>query len=61
MLFYIMLIPNFIVLGKFIKGWHAMGLTYKDSGVNVEGGNNFVNKIAPFVKKSFTDRVWEQS
>jgi len=34
-----------------------MGLTYKDSGVDVEGGNNFVKKIAPFVKKTFTERV----
>jgi phosphoribosylformylglycinamidine cyclo-ligase len=34
-----------------------MGLTYRDSGVDVEGGNNFVKKIAPHVKKTFTERV----
>ncbi len=34
-----------------------MGLTYKDSGVDVEGGNSFVKKIAPFVKSTFSDRV----
>lgn len=34
-----------------------MGLTYKDSGVNVEGGNNFVRRIAPIVKATFSDRV----
>ncbi|MCU0848667.1 MAG: phosphoribosylformylglycinamidine cyclo-ligase [Spirochaetes bacterium] len=34
-----------------------MGITYKDSGVDVEGGNNFVKRIAPIVKKTFSDRV----
>ena len=34
-----------------------MGLTYKDSGVNIEGGNNFVKKITPFVKETFSKRV----
>jgi phosphoribosylformylglycinamidine cyclo-ligase len=34
-----------------------MGLTYKDSGVDVEGGNRFVRRIAPIVKETFTDRV----
>lgn len=34
-----------------------MGLTYKDSGVDVDGGNRFVRRIAPIVKKTFTDRV----
>jgi len=34
-----------------------MGLTYKESGVDVEGGNNFVRRIAPLVKKTFSDRV----
>ena len=34
-----------------------MGLTYKKSGVDVEGGNSFVKKIAPLVKSTFTDRV----
>ncbi len=34
-----------------------MGLTYMDSGVNVEGGNRFVKKIAPFVKDTFSERV----
>jgi phosphoribosylformylglycinamidine cyclo-ligase len=34
-----------------------MGLTYKDSGVNIEAGNNFVKRITPFVKKTYTERV----
>ena len=34
-----------------------MGLTYKDSGVNIEGGNSFVKKITPFVKETFSKRV----
>ena len=34
-----------------------MGLTYKDSGVNIESGNNFVKRISPFVKSTFSDRV----
>jgi phosphoribosylformylglycinamidine cyclo-ligase len=34
-----------------------MGLTYKDSGVDVEGGNNFVKRIAPIVRSTFSKRV----
>jgi phosphoribosylformylglycinamidine cyclo-ligase len=34
-----------------------MSLTYKDSGVDVEGGNRFVKKIAPFVRNTFTPGV----
>lgn len=34
-----------------------MGLTYKDSGVDVEGGNNFVKRISPIVKSTFSARV----
>ena len=34
-----------------------MTITYKDAGVDVEGGNRFVKKIAPFVRSTFTDRV----
>ena len=34
-----------------------MGLTYKDSGVDVDGGNNFVKRIAPIVRATFSDRV----
>ncbi|MCP4135317.1 MAG: phosphoribosylformylglycinamidine cyclo-ligase [bacterium] len=34
-----------------------MGITYKDSGVDVEGGNSFVKKISPIVKSTFSDRV----
>lgn len=34
-----------------------MGLTYKDSGVDVEGGNNFVKKITPIAKETFSERV----
>jgi phosphoribosylformylglycinamidine cyclo-ligase len=34
-----------------------MGLTYKDSGVDVDGGNNFVRRIAPIVRATFSDRV----
>ncbi len=34
-----------------------MGLTYKDSGVDVEGGNNFVKRIAPIVRSTFSERV----
>ncbi|MFH0976737.1 MAG: phosphoribosylformylglycinamidine cyclo-ligase [Spirochaetota bacterium] len=32
-------------------------MTYKDSGVDVEGGNNFVKKIAPIVKSTFSKNV----
>jgi len=34
-----------------------MSLTYKDSGVDVEGGNRFVKKIAPYVRSTFTPGV----
>lgn len=34
-----------------------MSLTYKDSGVDVEGGNRFVKKISPFVRSTFTPGV----
>lgn len=34
-----------------------MGLTYKDSGVDVEGGNNFVRRIAPIVRSTFSEKV----
>ena len=34
-----------------------MGLTYRDSGVDVDGGNSFVKKIAPVVKATFSKRV----
>lgn len=34
-----------------------MSLTYKDSGVDVQAGNNFVKKIAPIVKSTFSNRV----
>ena len=34
-----------------------MSITYKDSGVDVDGGNNFVKRISPIVKATFSDRV----
>lgn len=34
-----------------------MGLSYKDAGVNIEAGNNFVKNISGYVKSTFTDRV----
>lgn len=34
-----------------------MTITYKDAGVDVEGGNRFVKKIAPFVRSTFTKSV----
>jgi len=34
-----------------------MGITYRDSGVDIEGGNSFVKKISPLVKATFSDRV----
>ncbi len=34
-----------------------MTITYKDSGVDVESGNNFVRQIAPIVKSTFSRRV----
>ena len=34
-----------------------MGFTYRDAGVDVEGGNRFVSRIAPLVKSTFSDRV----
>ncbi len=36
---------------------YAMGLTYRDSGVDIEGGNTFVKKIGPLVSRTFSDRV----
>jgi len=35
----------------------TMGFTYRDAGVDVEGGNRFVSRIAPLVKSTFSDRV----
>ncbi len=34
-----------------------MGITYKDSGVDIDGGNSFVKRIAPIVKSTFSNRV----
>lgn len=34
-----------------------MGFTYRDAGVDVDGGNRFVSRIAPLVKATFSDRV----
>ena len=34
-----------------------MAITYKDAGVDVEGGNRFVKKITPFVRSTFTKDV----
>lgn len=34
-----------------------MGITYKDSGVDIDGGNNFVKRIVPIVKSTFSERV----
>lgn len=34
-----------------------MGLSYRNSGVDVEGGGRFVKKIAPIVKSTFSNRV----
>lgn len=34
-----------------------MGITYKDSGVSIEAGNNFVKKISPLVKATFDKNV----
>jgi len=34
-----------------------MGITYKDSGVDVEGGNRFVKRISSIVKETFTKEV----
>ncbi len=34
-----------------------MAITYRDAGVDVEGGNNFVRAIAPIVKSTFSKNV----
>ena len=34
-----------------------MGLTYRDSGVDIDKGNSFVKRIIPAVKSTFTSRV----
>lgn len=34
-----------------------MSISYKDAGVDVDGGNNFVRRIAPLVKSTFSNRV----
>ncbi len=34
-----------------------MGINYKDSGVDIDAGNNFVKKIKPYVKSTFSERV----
>ena len=34
-----------------------MGISYKDSGVDVDGGNKFVKAISPIVKSTFSDKV----
>lgn len=34
-----------------------MSITYKDSGVDVEGGNRFVKRISSIVKETFTKEV----
>jgi phosphoribosylformylglycinamidine cyclo-ligase len=44
-------------INPFIREEVFMGLTYKDSGVDVDGGNNFVRRIAPIVRATFSKRV----
>ena len=34
-----------------------MAITYKDAGVDVEGGNRFVKTIAPYVRSTFSNSV----
>ncbi|OHD72140.1 MAG: phosphoribosylformylglycinamidine cyclo-ligase [Spirochaetes bacterium RBG_16_49_21] len=34
-----------------------MGLSYKDSGVNIQAGDRFVKKIAPIASATFSERV----
>ncbi|TAL33829.1 MAG: phosphoribosylformylglycinamidine cyclo-ligase [Spirochaetes bacterium] len=34
-----------------------MGITYRDAGVDVDGGNRFVKRIAPIVKATFSEKV----
>ncbi len=34
-----------------------MGLSYKDSGVDIDAGESFVKKIAPIAASTFSDRV----
>jgi phosphoribosylformylglycinamidine cyclo-ligase len=34
-----------------------MSITYKEAGVNIESGNNFVKKITPLVKSTFSKKV----
>ncbi len=34
-----------------------MGITYRDSGVDIDGGNRFVKRISDMVKSTFNDRV----
>ncbi len=34
-----------------------MGITYKDSGVDIEAGSSFVKRIAPMVRSTFSHRV----
>lgn len=34
-----------------------MGVTYKESGVDIHAGDSFVDQIAPIVKSTFTERV----
>lgn len=34
-----------------------MGLTYKDSGVDIDKGNSFVKRLAPIVKSTFSNKV----
>ncbi len=34
-----------------------MGITYKDSGVDIDAGDSTVDKIKPFIKDTFNERV----
>jgi len=34
-----------------------MGITYRDSGVDIDGGNRFVKRIGDIVKSTFNERV----
>ena len=50
---FLWLLPEEGILGT--RGF--MGFSYKDAGVDIEKGNNFIKRIETFIKSTYTDRV----
>lgn len=45
------------IFGAIVLTTRTMSNTYKEAGVNIDAGNEFIEKIKPFVKETYTPSV----